>query len=532
MKILAIPLVALAIIFGLAVAGPLHDRWQDSNEYRRQADALALERQQTQLQDWQAQQQATAASRALVGNMGYLGAGLAGVLLLMFLVDYYRQRRQPLARFGGELVSRRQIEDGDLIALLADRIRAAGIAQIEEARRPNVPHIYSPHLIQKQTDIDLPEIDRPALPTPELALLPGECTLAGLQRTNIIGRSGNSIHIGNAVADGTPIYLELATWGALALGGKSRTGKTSRITYYLCQAHLNGWKLIICDKHGGGGKDDALMQKIGPLEESFLLAPASSQADINTRIQQTYQIGKRRLEKHDRTSYPILLVVDEFTNLILNDWLEEKTLNQLMAISNEMAGVNVHCFVIGHDWGASCLGKERGAAFRRITTHRIAHRLDAQGAQFLLPSGMGKMAEGLPTGRAVYVDDNGEPVIVDCPFMRDEDIDWAAEHPGTWRGAKPGATSVRGRFRPGADDDFLASELGIAPAGADKTMHQHSYAENERFDQVRALLRKKTGITEILSIVWHLDPKERGAAYRSAMEEYREIVAALVERAA
>lgn len=396
-----------------------------------------------------------------------------------------------------------------------------------------------------------PEVEPEAvepLPRPELALLPGECTIAGLVRTNVVGRSGNSMHVGNAAADGTPIYLEIALWGALALGGKSRTGKTSRIAYCLCQAYLNGWQMVICDKHGGGGKADALLQKIAPLKNGFLLPAAITREDIKQRIKQVYNLGSRRLQRTDKTNYPVVLVIDELTNLILSDWLDQGDLDRVMAIGNEMAGVNIHTFLIGHDWGAACLGKERGAALRRITTHRIAHKLDAQGAQFLLPAGMGRMAEQLPLGQAVYVDDTGEPVVVDCPFMRDEDIEWVAEHQGTWRGKPPmrpslddsapavewgsaqssAAPSAEGSAAPSA---WLASELGVervVQGVVQNAVHQHPDAQNGRIDQVRALLRSKAGINEILTEVWHLDPKERGAAYRAALDEYREIVAEIV----
>ena len=51
----------------------------------------------------------------------------------------------PLVRFGGELVARDLIEGADplLLQVLAEQVRARGIAQIEDARWPNVPHVFS-----------------------------------------------------------------------------------------------------------------------------------------------------------------------------------------------------------------------------------------------------------------------------------------------------------------------------------------------------------------------------------------------------
>ena len=536
MKLLAIPLAILAIVLGLRLSGPVVENWEDRNAHQRSMQFYEEQQRAFDLELYQQQQSATLPAK-IAGQYGLfilLIVGAGGIFWIAY--DGYQQRRTPLTRYdpAHPLVSRRLIEQADpaLIEAMLQALALSGQAQIARAvHQPGqTPATLSYHQVTHPPRLQTVEPaqladDAPMVERPALQLLPGECTLAALQRTGIVARSGNSLHVGNAVADGTPIYLELATWGALALGGKSRTGKTSRITYYLAQAALNGWRLVVCDKHGGGGKADALLAKVGILENSFLLPAAVSQADINRRIQQVYTIGKRRIENSDTSRYPVLLIVDEFTNLILNDWLTDTTLDQLMSIANEHAGVNVHAIIIGHDWSASCLGKERGAAFRRITTHRIAHRLDAAGAQFLLPSGMGKTAEGLTVGQAIYVDDTGEPILVDAPLLHEEDIRYAAEHNSQWRGTYQGAPA-------GAERDDPAPALhqpytSPAPASAPASAAQQD-ALNPKAERVRELLRQQRPQTEVVCEVWHLDPKERGAAYRAAMDEYRAIVAALL----
>ena len=77
-----------------------------------------------------------------------VGIGAAGWALL----DFYRQRREPIVRVNGLPIARQLItsdDDRELIGILAERIRLAGIAQIEEARRPFVPASlsYSPKLL-------------------------------------------------------------------------------------------------------------------------------------------------------------------------------------------------------------------------------------------------------------------------------------------------------------------------------------------------------------------------------------------------
>ena len=538
MRFLALPLAILALIFGLALAGPLREKWEQDNAHAQAIQLIDEQRQAYALQQWQTQQAAQLPIDIAAHYGAFILLAVAAGGVLWVGRDAYLQRRTPLARFDAErpLVSRRLLEMSDerLLAVIARAVELSGQAQIARAvHQPGQQsHSYAPHVTITQPKAappaELPYVDAPpALEAerPALALLPGECTLAALQRTGIIARSGNSLHVGNAVADGQPIYLELSTWGALALGGKSRTGKTSRTVYYLAQAALNGWKLVVCDKHGGGGKQDALLAKVGILENSFLLPAAVNQVDINRRIQQVYTIGKRRLDNQDTSRFPVLLIVDEFTNLILNDWLTDATLDQLMSIANEHAGVNIHVLIIGHDWSASCVGKERGAAFRRITTHRIAHRLDAAGAQFLLPSGMGKTAESLQLGQALFVDESGEPILVDAPLLHDEDLKFAAEHSGRYVGTYAGAPA-------GAAIDDAAPTLHqprtpLAPASAPEGA-AHQDAENPKAARVREMLREKRTQTDILAELWHLDSRERGAAYREAVDEYRAIVAELV----
>ena len=527
MRIFAIPLTALALIFGLTLAGPIREKWEDKNRHARTLQLIQEQREQFDLEQYQIEQQATLPGKiaAQYGFIILLLVGGGGLFWVAY--DGYRQRRTPLVRYDANnpLVARWMLEQGnqELIAAMARALELSGQAQIARAvHQPGqTPATLSYHQVTHPPRLQTVEPaqladDAPMVERAPLQLLPGECTLAALQRTGIVARSGNSLHIGNAVADGTPIYLELATWGALALGGKSRTGKTSRITYYLAQAALNGWRLVVCDKHGGGGKADALLAKVGILENSFLLPAAVSQADINTRIRQVYTIGKRRIDNSDPSRYPVLLIVDEFTNLILNDWLTDTTLDQLMSIANEHAGVNVHAIIIGHDWSASCLGKERGAAFRRITTHRIAHRLDAAGAQFLLPSGMGKTAEGLTVGQAIYVDDTGEPILVDAPLLHEEDIRYAAEHNSQWRGTYQGAPAETTGSTPGSTPE----------AGMETTVSTHQGAVSATFAQrearVREMLREKASQRDIIAALWGVSG---GRAYQAANDELRDILA-------
>ena len=96
MKLLAIPLAIAGLVLALLLGSPIAERWRDRNEYQ-----AALERIEAQDRAYQVEQ--TAAARAASSNTMQLflvlGIGAAGWALF----DSYRQRRRPLARFGGEL---------------------------------------------------------------------------------------------------------------------------------------------------------------------------------------------------------------------------------------------------------------------------------------------------------------------------------------------------------------------------------------------------------------------------------------------
>lgn len=334
-----------------------------------------------------------------------------------------------------------------------------------ELKRDTAPHEWVPGSVNnlnltgpsynneptEQEPADAPIL---ALPAPRA----GESILATLRHEGIICRSNNSLHIGNAIDGSGPKYMELKYWGVMAHGGVSRTGKTAWTAYQCCQAYMMGWQLIICDKHAH--KVDGLIRQIEPLEEAFLMRPAVNQAETRRNILDVARLGEKRMieleSNPDAIHAPIVLIVDEFANMVLADWLDDEMEAALIRIANEYAGVNIHGIMNAHDWSASVIGKERGAIYRRVTTHRAAHRMDAKGAEFLLPRGYARMAEGLKVGELVYVDDDGA-VVVTAPQITSLDVEYAAANRGQHRSPKRSAlTQAR-------NDAALAAMLATPP---------------------------------------------------------------------
>jgi hypothetical protein len=132
---------------------------------------------------------------------------------------------------------------------------------------------------------------------------------------------------------------------------------------------------------------------------------------IAAMIRLVDKIGRRRVQGDaDRT--PVLLVLDEFTNLVIRKLLPDDVLAALPAIAMEYAGVGVHGIIIGHDWNGRLLGSDRGAALRRTITHRLVCRTDAQNAEFLLSNAaLRRQAAGLPKGQALYWGSEAPAVI-------------------------------------------------------------------------------------------------------------------------
>jgi hypothetical protein len=338
------------------------------------------------------------------------GAGLVGLIILY--------RRFALQQF-----------------IVADKEIALTRARVQQfpsnLHSLNIRDRARPQIIEQQAILPEPEQEQqPAIKLPQPA--PGETLLHAYQRAGIINRSGDSLHIGHIVTSGTPVYLELEQWGGLALGGLSRTGKTSRAVYVACQGALAGWRMALCDmdgpdENGRGGKKDALTRKLQPLVSAGLISTvATAPESIATCIINTYEILERR--RAGDACYHYLLIIDEFTNLVVASWLPDEVLDMLVVLANRGAGYGIHCLMIGHDWASAASGNsKRGALLRRIMTQQCAHRLSADGARILAPGRRDAQQRivSLPDYQAVYLDRDGW-CIVDSPYMTADDIEYAA----------------------------------------------------------------------------------------------------------
>src|SRR5262249_44844141 len=138
------------------------------------------------------------------------------------------------------------------------------------------------------------------------------------------------------------------------------------------------------------------------------------------------KIGRRRING-DTVDKPVLLVIDEFTSLVLRAVLPDDVLARLTAMVVEYSKVRVHGLIIGHDWTGKLLGSTVGTPLRRAITHKVVHRSDVQNAEFLLPNAsLAKQVTSLEKGQALYWGEYA-PMVVGVPWIGSEDVIYAGK---------------------------------------------------------------------------------------------------------
>lgn len=221
----------------------------------------------------------------------------------------------------------------------------------------------------------------------------------------------------------TPLRIDMRACGFIAIGGQSRSGKSHTVTLLVAQAALHDWDVAICDPFPL--KPDGVMSLCRPLSGACF-RQAGTAEEIARTIQLVDKIGQRRLAG-DRWEKPLLLVVEEFSNIVIRRLLTPEVLDLLPAMAMAYAAVGIHAVVVGHEFSRSMLGERYGATLRRACTHRILHRLAPDAAEFLLPSGAyARQVTDLTPGRALFWGEDS-PRLVSVPKVTEQDLNFAAQ---------------------------------------------------------------------------------------------------------
>ena len=423
MRYLAVPLAIAGLVLALLLGGPIAERWRDRNEYQ-----AALER--IELADRAYQVEQTAAARAASNNTMQLflvlGIGAAGWALF----DSYRQRRRPLARFGGELVARDLIADADpaLLALLADKIRAAGIAQISAAQQPGpVAHslTYAPrYAAPAQLG---PALEQLQLAAPALASVP---SFAQLLDGGRVGK-GNPLVLGFDQDDGSEISGSWLDLYSTAIAGLPGTGKTTTQRFLACQTALQGARFAIIDPHAGAA-DDSLAATLAPLASAYVCEPASDDKAILETVRYVADVGKRRITGKDSDTTPLILWADELTALLGRSTVGDELAELLERIAQEYRKRHVFVCGSGQIWTAARTSSELRDSFASA----ICHRMKRNQARLLLPTEEAATVERLVTGHAVLWRTSGATQTIAVPNTTAADV----ERVGQLLGSRPATT--------------------------------------------------------------------------------------------
>jgi len=341
-----------------------------------------------------------------IGRRLELGAKQAGIVRM--------QNQQPIDVRDVRQITLSTVQRSLELHYAVEQTRA------DRSAYPQLSSIHQDMHITQAAPAELPAPGAPALP---MLSSSGGTALAHLRQAGHVCRSGNSLLVG--YAGGQPQYIELAECGFVGVGGQPRVGKSSTTLLLITQAVLSGWHVFVADPHIT--KADGLLNRCKPL--SGRLAKQAVQPDeIAAMVRLVDKIGRRRMQGDgDRT--PVILIIDEFTNLVWRELLPPDVLAMLPSMAIEYGGVGVHGVIISHDWSKASLGGDLGAALRRAITHRLIHRMDPGNVEFLLPKGSSAQARavaGLPTGQALYFSLDGA-VTVAVPLVGDDDATTAAQ---------------------------------------------------------------------------------------------------------
>jgi hypothetical protein len=324
MRFLTVPLSILVIVFGLFLAPQLAQRWEQDNQHQQELDRLNEQRQQTELELWQARQQATLPSKIIAdyGIVLLLFIGAGGILWIGR--DFYLQRRTPLARFDAErpLVSRRMLElsDDRLLAVIARAVELSGQAQIARAEhQPNQqPTHYAPHITVHQPKATPPAfIDAPALLAESEAqpALPDVTDLANIARDFRPSKDAILLALGDG---GERLTAPVSALCHVALCGATGQGKSNLLRLLLPQLQAIGARVVLTDPHyadidpDNGDDWRAIRQRL-------YMPPAVKPRDIDAMLDYMCTELDRRLElrnKGEKVGAPLFLAYDELPVIV------------------------------------------------------------------------------------------------------------------------------------------------------------------------------------------------------------------------
>jgi hypothetical protein len=311
------------------------------------------------------------------------------------------------------------------------------------------------------------------------------------------GNASDEICLGTD-ENGQPSRKEWRKLKAVLILGLQDGGKTNTAIWLISQVLLQGGRLAVIDKHARS-EDDSMYQKIKPYEGVFDVPIGDVPASAMRVIKHARKVLEVRLSGA-KCSYPLLLVVDEFSAIMRQlgtdgSWSEVATqLSQLIEDFN-FEGRKHKCYAIciGQASNASRSG---GSEIRDTFNTRIVHRMREKQATLLSMTDEKQQIAQLNKGE-VFIDIEGsDTYMVKVPYVDNALVASVAR-------SVDSSEAVQDAFSRGSTDD-----------------------ENGPIDTVQRVLKlREMGIGKgsIINEVWGV---KKGASprYKQAESEYEAIV--------
>jgi len=372
-------------------------------------------------------------------------ARLISALLIVFIVCLMIALLRMLFAFGRSLEARAKtaemmmMQNGHLIHV-GDVSRVAGrllehtldrhydVEQIRAGIPPQLSHLHTENH------------STPMLPPMSIATI--ESTPPLLQQSTDLA---SSIARGWSSADrwflgidaqGQPQQAHLSHTGMIAVSGIPGSGKTSSAAWLAAQTAAHGGVLFVADPHAGD--PESLSSRIAGFSGAIERL-ATTADEINKIILQVAMIYDRRCQQPSVQQTPVLLLVDEFMQLMLRQQLSDAAERALVTLSGGGRKKAIYGVLVSQNWSAAAMGP-RVTVLRQIVTGALVHKSDDDTARFLLPKTYATAAATLPIGAALWFG-SSTPVQIQVPWLSDADALLAAR-PHAQRSVPNASTST------------------------------------------------------------------------------------------